>query len=184
MGRKPSPESPPVTLPSTIRRVEVSMRMAGIVLQRVRASAPPATAAFAIRVMSGTLGASLAKTGRSVLAFTAATAVVGQGGAVAEQRAVIHIGAAQVQLYGLEAGHSLGDTGHFGELAHAVGREAEQHGSIPSGPFRGQVAHGRLNAGVRQPDGIQEQPVSVSPSLPGTTRGTIWAPGFPRAGYG
>ena len=74
IGRRPGPERPPVTLPSTGWRVWVSMRMAGIVLQMVMASAPPSTAARAIAVISGTFGASLASSGRSVLALTEATA--------------------------------------------------------------------------------------------------------------
>ena len=70
-GLMAGPESPPVRFARAKRRRSTSIFIPVRVLIREMASAPPASAAFAITVMSVTLGLSFMMTGCFAFSFTA-----------------------------------------------------------------------------------------------------------------
>ena len=70
MGFMAGPDNPPVMLPKMGRRVVMSMAMPVNVLMREMASAPAASTALAMVVMSVTLGDNLTMTGFFVLSLT------------------------------------------------------------------------------------------------------------------
>ena len=85
---------------------------------------------------------------------------------MAEHCAVVHIGAAQVQFNSGKAGDVFGEGRHFLPLLRAFGGHAHYDVGVHCGPLRGQVAHGRLDAGVGQADGVEQRSFAGGQSFP------------------
>ena len=138
------PLSPPSTLPSSGRRRRQSMAMPRQVLINESASAPPASAARAISVMSVTLGVSLARIGQRTRLAHAGDDLFAKRGVCAEIDPAADVRAGHVQFQGVDAGDAFEPGGHRHELVGGLACDADDDRRVE----RGQVGQLPLDEGL------------------------------------
>ena len=104
--------------------------------------------------------------------------LLGELRALAEVQAALHVGAADVDLERGDAGRALRRGRERGELVDALAGDAQDDGRAPFGPSGRVVAEDGIDAGVLEPDGVQEPAGTVGGAglgvpLPGVRRGGL-----------